>query len=148
MNPGKRFLEYAAAFEETYEDDDWNRLGPFFSRDAVYTANGEAPFGGRAEGREAVLERLRESVDELDRRFDVRRVELLGKPKVEENRFEMSWRATYEKAGCPDLVLDGFERATFEGDEISLLEDVFEEGADREIQAYMAKHLSGDAGEA
>ena len=72
MDPAKRFLEYATAFEQTYADDDWSRLEPYFSEDAVYSSTGEAPLGGRWQGRRQVLEHLRQSLDALDRRFDER----------------------------------------------------------------------------
>jgi len=141
VEPAKRFLEYAAAFEQTYVDDDWARLEPYFAENAVYTANGGPPLGGRWEGRGQVLANLRESVDELDRRFDTRRVEPLGEPTIGEASFEMRWRATYEKAGCPDLVIEGRERATFEGDRILLLEDRMDDDTDQRIQEYMARYL-------
>ena len=35
-----RFLEYAAAFEATYVDDDWSRLERFFAPDVVYAVTG------------------------------------------------------------------------------------------------------------
>jgi hypothetical protein len=88
-----------------------------------------------------VLEHLRESVNELDRKFDERRIEPVGAPTIGEESFEMSWRGIYRKAGCPDLVFEGTERATFEGDRILLLEDTIEGGADRRIQDYMARHF-------
>ncbi len=141
MEPAKRFIEYAAAFEQTFADDDWARLAPYFAADAVYTVSGEAPLGGRWEGREQVLERLRESVNELDRKFDERRIEPVGTPKIGEDSFEMRWRGTYRKAGCPDLVFGGTERATFEGERILLLEDVVEDGAARRIRDYLARYL-------
>jgi hypothetical protein len=141
MEPAKRFSEYAAAFEQTFVDDDWARLEPYFAADAVYTVTGEAPLGGRWEGRELVLEHLRQSVEELDRKFDERRLEPVGAPKIGEDSFEMAWRGIYSKAGCPDLVFGGTERATFEGDRILLLEDVIEDGAARHIRDYLARYF-------
>jgi hypothetical protein len=141
MEPVKRFIEYAAAFEQTFADDDWARLKPYFAVDAVYAVTGEAPLGGRWEGRKQVLERLRESVNELDRKFDERRIEPVGTPKIGINSFEMRWRGTYRKAGCSDLVFEGTECATFEGERILLLEDAIEDGADRRIRDYMARFL-------
>jgi len=141
VEPAKRFAEYAAAFEQTFADDDWARLEVYFAEDAIYVVTGEAPLGGRWQGRKQLLEQLRKSVDDLDRKFDERRVELLGTPTIGENSFEMSWRGTYTKAGCPDLVLEGTERATFEGDRIRLLEDLIADGVDRRIQEYMARYF-------
>jgi len=141
MEPAKRFVEYAAAFEQTFVDDDWGRLEAYFSEDATYVVTGGPPLGGRWEGRQHLLEQLRNSVNELDRKFDERRVELLGTPTIGEKTFEVRWRGTYTKAGCPDLVLEGTERVTFEGDRIRLLEDFIEEGVDRQIQEYLSRYF-------
>ena len=137
--PTKRFIEYAAAFEQTLADDDWARLEPYFTADAAYAVTGGTPLGGRWEGRGQVLERLRESVNELDRKFDERRIEPVGAPEIGKDSFEMRWRGTYSKAGCPDLVFEGTERATFEGERILLLEDTIEDGADRRIRDHLAR---------
>jgi hypothetical protein len=141
LEPAKRFLEYAAAFEQTYIDDDWERLEPYFTEGAIYAVTGGPPLGGRFEGRGQVLGHLRQVLDDLDRRFDARRVEPVGEPKSENNIFEMSWRATYEKAGCPDLVFGGAERATFRDGRICLLEDIVDDGTDRLIQEHVERYL-------
>ena len=31
-----RYQAYADAFEQSYEDDDWSHVEPFFTEDAVY----------------------------------------------------------------------------------------------------------------
>ena len=141
VEPAKRFLEYAAAFEQTFADDDWARLERYFAEDVIYVVTGEPPLGGRWEGRNRLLEHLCNSLNELDRKFDERRVEPVGTPIIGENSFEMSWRGTYTRSGCPDLVFEGTERATFEGDRIRLLEDLIEDGADQRIQEYLARYL-------
>ena len=67
-----RFAEYAAAFEKAYETDDWSVLVPYFTDDASYDSPLPAPFGGRPEGRDAVIAYLHGVVDQLDRRFSTR----------------------------------------------------------------------------
>jgi hypothetical protein len=141
MDPAKRFMEYAIAFEQTYKDDDWERLKPHFAEGAVYTITGGPPLGGSFEGRDAAIAHLRNSVNEFDRKFEVRRVELVGEPKVGADSFEMRWRATYENPGCPGLVFDGTERATFENDLIVRLEDTVAAEDGERIQKYQAEHL-------
>ena len=140
-DPAQRFLEYATAFEHTYADDVWQRLEAFFAEDAVYSVSGGPPLGGRFEGRQQVLAQLKWVLDELDRRFDTRRVEPTGEPTIGQDSFEMDWRATYEKAGCPDLVFEGTERATFHDGRIRLLEDIVPDGTDRRIQEYVDRYL-------
>jgi hypothetical protein len=125
VDPVKRFNEYAAAFERVYQNDDWSQLEPFFTEDAVYEIHGDSPFGGRAEGRDAVLAYLRQSVNAFDRRFPRRKLELLEGPMLRQGRVWMRWRATYSGPGLPELVIDGEEAAGFEGDRIQRLEDRF-----------------------
>lgn len=74
------YLAYAAAFEEAYANDAWSTLEPFFTEDAVYAFVAPAPFGGEYKGRTAVLEQFKNSINELDRRFDSGKVEVLEGP--------------------------------------------------------------------
>ena len=48
-----RYQAYADAFEESFVDDDWSRIEPFFTEDAVYEGDPDAT------GREAVLAKLK-----------------------------------------------------------------------------------------
>jgi len=137
MDPVARFLEYAAAFEQTYRDDQWERLGEYFSEDAVYSVDGGPPFEGRWEGREAVIRRLRESVNEFDRRFDERVVEVIGAPRLERDCVSIDFAVRYSSAGRSDLRVEGSERAIFRGDRISRLEDSIKAGADEAARAFV-----------
>lgn len=140
MDITQRFLEYAEAFEETYADDDWARLEPYFKEDASYEFGGQ-----RAAGRSVMLEMLRGSVDGLDRRMDSRMGDF-ETPTAEGNTVHMDWKVTYTKSGCPDLVISGHETAVFEGDRIKALKDEFAPGAEAALGAWMAEHgtkLSG-----
>ncbi len=145
LNPAQRFLAYSAAFEETYVDDDWSRLEEFFTEEAVYAVSLGPPLGGRWTGRRAGLDHLRESVDQLDRRFDERKIEVVGTPSVGEDYVSFDWRGTYKMAGCADLVFGGSERATFDvGSDpgrIRLLEDEMEEGSDPVIREWLEKFV-------
>ncbi len=141
MSIAGRFGAYAAAFERAYADDDWSVIEPFFTDDAVYAVNGGPPLGGRAEGRAAVVEKLRSNVNGLDRRFATRELELVGNPEIGQTRFSFGWRATYGQPGCPDFVLDGHEHAEFVGDRIQHLEDRVVEGSDERFAEYAKRYL-------
>jgi hypothetical protein len=141
MQTASHFAAYAAAFERAYDDDDWTRLEAFFTPDATYVVTGGPPLGGRWAGRSEVIAQLRSAVNELDRRFDKRRVEAIGEPEISDTAFEMGWRATYEKTGCPDLVIGGQETATFEGPRIVTLVDEMHDGVDESIQGYLARYF-------
>ena len=57
----------------------------------------------------------------------------------------MRWRASYRSRGVPELVIDGQELATFEGDRIARLVDVIrlEMG---EITQYWFEHYGDQLG--
>ncbi len=108
MSIADRFQSYADAFEETYLDDDWSRIEQYFTEDAVYEGAPED-----AHGRSAVLAKLKDSVNALDRRMDSRTVDF-EQPSVTGNTIKVKWKASYSKAGCRDLLLSGAETAVFE----------------------------------
>ncbi|MBI3300796.1 MAG: nuclear transport factor 2 family protein [Deltaproteobacteria bacterium] len=135
-----RYLAYAAAFEEAYASDDWSKLEPFFTEDAVYEFIAPAPFGGKYEGRAAVLTQFKNSVNGLDRRFDSRAVEALEGPLEKDGGVWMRWAATYTLAGAPDCRMEGEERAMFSGDRIRRLEDRFTDAEAGRVGAYFAQH--------
>jgi hypothetical protein len=135
----QRYLAYADDFEKSYVDDDWSRIGPYFTAGAVY--EGEPAARGRA----AVVAKLRSGVDAFDRRMDKRTPDF-EQPGVDGNVLTMKWRVTYAKAGLPDLVISGKEIAVFEGDEIALLRDEFDPNAQAALGEWMAKHGKALAG--
>ena len=135
-----RYLAYAAAFEEVYASDDWSKLEPFFTEDAVYEFIAPAPFGGKYEGRVAVLAQFKNSVNGLDRRFDSRAVEALEGPIEKDGGVWMHWAATYTLAGAPDCRMEGEERAVFAGDRIRRLADSFTEAEAGRVGAYFAQY--------
>ncbi len=128
-----RYQAYAAAFEESYVDDDWSRIEPFFTEDAVYEGEPEA------RGCEAVLARLKSGVDNFDRRMDSRTPDFQA-PTLDGDTLTMRWKVTYTKKGRPDLVISGVETAVFEGDRIALLRDTFDEDAQQRMEKWMAEH--------
>jgi hypothetical protein len=135
MNNLERFQAYADAFEETYADDDWQRLEEYFTADAVY-APGD---GTEAVGRDQVLARLRDGVNGLDRRFNSRTLNATP-PSSKGDTVSLSWQLTLSKTGAPDLTAKGVEHATYVDGAISRLEDVFDEGVVEGLGQWMAAH--------
>ena len=136
-----RYQAYADAFEVSFEDDDWSRVEPYFTEDAVYEGDPED-----AEGRDAVLAKLKQGVDTFDRNMDSRTPDF-EPPTVDGNTLRMKWSVTYTKSGAPDLVISGLETATFEGDRIARLRDDFDPEAQKAMGEWMAAHgalLQGD----
>ena len=133
MSIADRYQAYADAFEQSFEDDDWSRIEPYFTESAVYEGDPDA------HGREAVLAKLKGGVDAFDRRMDSRTPDFQI-PTVEGNTLTMKWRVTYTKSGAPDLVISGVETAVFEGDRIALLRDEFDPEAQKAMEQWMAAH--------
>ena len=125
MNPIERFSQYAAAFEDVFKSDDWSLLEPYFTEDAVYETIADAPFGGIQEGRDTLFAQLKQTLDNFDRRFDSRELDMLEGPLERDGGVWIRWRVTYRAADAPELVMEGEERAHFEGDRIRRLEDRF-----------------------
>lgn len=125
MSNLEAFGTYAAAFEESLQDDDWSRLEAYFAPDAVYLPGD----GSEATGRGAVLQALQDSVNALERKCDSR--ELLGQPEVSEEGDTITLKFTirYTRGGLPDLVLSGYETARYVDGVIQRMEDVFEDPA-------------------
>ena len=135
-----RYVAYATAFEEAYASDDWSRLEPFFTEDAVYEFIAPAPFGGKYEGRATVLTQFKNSVNGLDRRFDSRKVEVLEGPTEKDGVVWIRWAAIYTLAGAPDCRMEGEERAVFAGDRIRRLADSMTDAEAGRVGAYFAQH--------
>jgi len=142
MDPVERFQEYADAFEVVFDTDDWSTLEPFFTEDAVYEIHADPPFGARTEGRDAVFEALKESLDANDRRYDSREMEYLEGPLLRDGAVWMAWRITYTAGDAPELVFEGEETAHFEGDRIVLLEDHFSEQTQKDALAWLGENAT------
>jgi ketosteroid isomerase-like protein len=140
MSLASRFAEYAAAFEDAYATDDWSKLEPYFTEDAVYETIADPPFGNRTEGRAAVQRFFKQVVDGFDRRFDTRTVEMLEGPVERGNAVWIRWAAIYTLAGAPPLRMEGEETATFEGERIGRLEDRMPAADTQRVVAYMGEH--------
>jgi len=140
MNIVERFMAYAAAFEDAYASDDWSKLDPYFTADAVYETIAEPPFGGCVEGRDAITANFRQVCGAFDRRFDSRTVELLTTPVDRGGNVWFRWAAVYTLAGAPTLRMEGEETAVFAGDRIRRLEDRMPIETVQRTQAYLAEH--------
>lgn len=140
MGKIEQYVAYAAAFEEAYASDNWSKIEPFFTEDAVYAFIAPAPFGGEYQGRAAVLRQFQNSVNGLDRRFDSRTVEVLEGPVEKDGGVWIRWAAIYTLAGAPACRMEGEERATFTGDRISRLEDSMSDAEAGRVGAYFAQH--------
>jgi hypothetical protein len=135
-----RFAAYAAAFEKSYESDDWTGVESFFAEDAVYDSGSELFMGGHFEGRDAILRYFKAVLDGFDRRFETRELTLLEGPLENGQTVSIRGSAAYRAADAPDLVLVLEELVTFEDDQIVHLEDRYDDAMKEELVAYMDAH--------
>jgi len=140
------FMAYAAAFEESYADDDWSRIEQYFADDARYTVSG-GPFACEIDGRAAVIAGLKKSLDGFDRHFDHREIELTSGPVLAESgdghEIRMTWNVHYQKAGAPNVILPGSSVVQVLDGQIQHLTDVYVDEELAEIGAWLAAHGDG-----
>ena len=135
MNLLERFAEFEADFDKTVKDDRWSRMERYFTEDAVYQTYGDA--GRRTVGRDRIFRRLSRELDAFDRRCKWRRVVTTSGPELDENRVLRNWVCTFHIDGAADLMIEGSERITFDGDRIAILEEEPSETAERHLLAWM-----------
>lgn len=142
------FHAYEADFAKTVIDDRWSRLERYFCEDAVYQTYGDT--GRRTEGREAIFRRFQRELDAFDRRCKWRRAVTTSGPEVDDNRVLRNWVVTFHVDGAADLMLEGSERITYDGDRIAMLEEEPSEMADRHLLAWIQlnHHVFGAPSEA
>ena len=130
------FNAYFEAFEETYTDDNWDRVAPFFAPEVIYK-NVE---GNRLEGRAAAIEYLKTDLDALDRRFDSRAFD--GTPDISLNGDDvtMVFTVRYQKEGAADLVISGREVATIRDGQIQHMKDHFDDTTLATFATWMERH--------
>lgn len=137
------FMDYAAEFEKTCVDDDWTRLVPYFPEDVIYQVKG-GPMACRIEGREAMFEGIRKSLDGLDRRFDGRDIALLEGPTVknvaEGEEISIAWRITYSRENCPAVPLPGRSAFVVRDGLIVAMRDEYNDDEMVEMQDWIARY--------
>jgi hypothetical protein len=142
----KAFIDYAAAFEQTYVDDDWSRLQPFFAEGANYEVRG-GPLTCKIKGREAIFAGLKKSIDGLDRRCTDRQIDLTAGPDAIEiddgQEVSIGWRVTYQYGDAPKVAFPGRSVFTIANGVIVAMRDEYDEGEMEDVGAWMLKYGEG-----
>lgn len=137
------FMDYAAAFEETYVDDDWSRLMPFFAVDARYDVVG-GPLACSISGSEALLRGMKKSIDGLDRRCDERIIEITSGPTVntlpEAEELRLDWTASYTLGNAPMVTFPGRSIVTIADGRITAIRDEYNDDDMDPVIAWMAQY--------
>ena len=127
------YQAYEDAFEQMMLDNDWSNVEKCFAENAVHESDPVA------DGRAAVIAKMRNGVDQLDRKMDSRTASFQT-PQVDGNTFQNRWSITFTKADCPDLTLTGAQIIVFEDHLISRFRGVWDPEAREAIGAWMAAH--------
>jgi hypothetical protein len=122
------FMNYAAAFEETYVDDDWSRLQPFFADTATYDVVG-GPLACTISGSEALLQGMKKSIDGLDRRCDERIINVTSGPTLQAipgaEEVHLDWTASYRRGEAPLVTFPGRSVVTVTDGRITAIRDEY-----------------------
>ena len=141
--PVQVFMDYAAAFEETYVDDDWSRLTPFFHENARYQVLG-GPMACEIGGREAIFRGLKKSIDGLDRRFDERVIEISDGPHVTKQadgeEVGIGWLVTYRRGDAPKIGIPGRSVLTVVDGRIAAMRDEYDVAAMAPVGAWLQQY--------
>jgi ketosteroid isomerase-like protein len=119
------FMQYAAAFELSYADDDWSRLHQYFAPDAVYEIKSDA-FPATLRGPDAIFKGMKKSLDGFDRKFDTRTIAVVDGPTIDGDLLTAGWTVTYGKAGKTPYVLPGKTTVRYRDGKITELVDSYD----------------------
>jgi hypothetical protein len=104
------FMDYAAAFEQTYVDDDWKRLEKYFAKDAVYEVRG-GPLVCKITGPSAIFTGIKKSLDGMDRLCSERKIHVTDGPEMSSTdageEISLGWVITYVYGEAPEVELIG-----------------------------------------
>lgn len=140
------FMDYAAAFEETYADDDWSRLTRFFPEDTTYEVRG-GPLACKIAGRDEVFAGLKKSLDGLDRRCTDRKLELTDGPNTvdtgEGAEINLGWNVIYQYKDAPEVTLPGRSVFNIADGVIVAMRDEYDDKEMEAIGAWMLQYGEG-----
>jgi hypothetical protein len=139
-------MDYAAAFEQTYVDDDWSRLTQYFSEDASYEVRG-GPSACKISGREAIFTGLKKSINGLDRRCTDRQLELTDGPHNggTDNGHELGigWKVLLQYGDAPQVTLPGRSVFTIADGVIVAMRDEYVDQEMESVGAWMLEYGEG-----
>jgi hypothetical protein len=132
-------MAYAAAFEQTFADDDWSRLAPYFTEDVTYQVSG-LPAACTIHGRDAMFAGMKKSIDGFDRKMTKRKIVPSAPPVENGDTVSFQGYVTYQRPGTPPIDLHATLVAEFDGDKICRMHDTF--ALDGAAIQWLVKHAS------
>ncbi len=140
MSIERIFMDYAVAFEQTYQDDDWSRLEAYLSPTLTYEVC-NMPFHCEINGRAEVFKGIQKSINGFDRRC---KRSLPGPTvfKAESNKVLVFAGVTY-KLGDQSTSSTLWEIATIVEGKIQRLIDLYSPGDAEGYEAFLASTAVG-----
>ncbi|MGO4714362.1 nuclear transport factor 2 family protein [Bradyrhizobium sp. 2TAF24] len=132
----ERFVSQRQAFEQTYLDDDWTRLAPYFHDDVRYEVM-NMPFHCVVERRDAVFAAMRRSVARFDR-LCTRTLGYDATLLEEGDNVFVYGAIKYRRGDSPEMEVRLWEVATYRDGRIVRLIDLYDLGARAVYQSWMA----------
>jgi hypothetical protein len=124
MDLAQRFEQYADDFDRTVADEDWSRIRPYFTEDAVREEHMLPLMSFCHTGIDEIIEQWRSMVANFDRRFDRRVLVRVSPARQEGAVVTLHWVGIYCVPGAPALLGEGHEVARFRGARIEHLESI------------------------
>ena len=103
------FEQYAKDFDRTVEDDDWSRIRPYFTDDAVREEHMLPLMSFRHSGIGEIIDQWRQIVANFDRRFDRRVLVRVSPARQEADVVTLHWVGIYCVGDAPALLGEGVE---------------------------------------
>lgn len=138
----EHFLRWAFGFEAAFWSDDFTALRGLVAEDARRVAHSEGSLEADDVGAAAMLEGLRTSVHELDRRFDVRIPEILAGPETRSDGIWMRYALRLRRAGLPELVIEGEHLTRYADGSIVAIEETLPPGIGERADAFLREHAA------
>lgn len=132
----QQFVAQRNAFELAYETGDWAPLGACFHEDITYEVL-NMPFHCVIKGRDQVLAGLKVSVERFDK-LCIRTVGIDSSVREEGDNVLVHSGIRFERAGAPSTSATLWEIATYRGDLIERILDIYDPGCAAEFEQWMA----------
>lgn len=131
----QQFVAQRSAFEAAYETGDWTPLGAYFHEDITYEVL-NMPFHCVIKGREQVLAGLRLSVERFDK-LCIRTVGIDSSVREEGENVLVHSGIRFERPGAPSTSATLWEIATYRGERIERILDIYDPGCGAEFEQWM-----------
>ena len=137
----ERFIAQRSVFEKAYETGDWAPLGAFFHDDITYEVM-NMPFHCVIKGRDAVLAGFRRSVERFDQ-LCVRTVGIDSVVYEEGPNVLVHSGIRFSRDDSPSVSSRLWEIASYRGNLIERLVDIYDPGSCGEFKAWMMRWGEG-----